>query len=743
MKKRNSLSLLIVCLVMMFSNVLNAQIVVENNQLAKLNIKSPFRVTDSRNVKKQEIGNDLSALRQSKKIIGTTENTCKVTCIVQDDADKFGNPNGIFVTGPNSGDFSRTFKANYPQRNVFNCEMPAGTYDFVCSAFCKGPKETSTAGMAVIIKELLEIKNDTTIYFNHADATNVYTIQTFKPNGDELVLSNINFDEDWMPTDTIVKGNISTVLDILYLQLVSNVDNGYAVRYVAEGGYIADGGTPMSDILINDVSDRYKLVDFRLAIENNDESVFFSKYETLSMSEHVLKSKTNGYVKYEDKFIPSISSNLDSDSNLFGFNIEQAIDDISNYTTGVETIFKSKDGNVMTYVDAPKSIDGQSRFDMYITPVFADGAQEHVDSWSWYDENGNEHVEKSTYYTYSLINGLPIIQNTNEEFEYVNKSNGLFIIPEGGGNDVSIIGHPQFSYLKDKKLTDYGSSCPINSIMAQNTEGVFSNGKRVSLSCFCLGRNGELRNTDLNSMQTEIKYNDKVVYENDGTIDADSYTFSNGEQPDGVITAHFVNENMMVDGLQGKNITDIYFDQRQEDWTAPTLQMLLFKDADGNITDRFDNPTEGTLEFAGGDFDYKFDMETYNSWYDCKPQSVEVSYAPYGDTNWETLDVTEIPENFFMPGFGYFYRGSLQNVTGQGWFDLKIKLTDLSGNWQEQVISPAFRIGDAPTGIGGVKVGNATEVARYTIDGRAISIPQAGVNIIKMSDGTVKKVLVK
>lgn len=33
--------------------------------------------------------------------------------------------------------------------------------------------------------------------------------------------------------------------------------------------------------------------------------------------------------------------------------------------------------------------------------------------------------------------------------------------------------------------------------------------------------------------------------------------------------------------------------------------------------------------------------------------------------------------------------------------------------------------------------------ARYTIDGRRIATPQPGVNILKMSDGTVRKVVVK
>ena len=49
-----------------------------------------------------------------------------------------------------------------------------------------------------------------------------------------------------------------------------------------------------------------------------------------------------------------------------------------------------------------------------------------------------------------------------------------------------------------------------------------------------------------------------------------------------------------------------------------------------------------------------------------------------------------------------------------------------------------------PSGIGEVKteVGK-TEVSRYTLDGKKMSEPQEGINIIKMSDGTTKKVIVK
>ncbi len=51
---------------------------------------------------------------------------------------------------------------------------------------------------------------------------------------------------------------------------------------------------------------------------------------------------------------------------------------------------------------------------------------------------------------------------------------------------------------------------------------------------------------------------------------------------------------------------------------------------------------------------------------------------------------------------------------------------------------------DFPTGIGQVETtGEAVEVARFTVDGRRINAPQKGINLIRMSDGTTRKVYVK
>ena len=59
-----------------------------------------------------------------------------------------------------------------------------------------------------------------------------------------------------------------------------------------------------------------------------------------------------------------------------------------------------------------------------------------------------------------------------------------------------------------------------------------------------------------------------------------------------------------------------------------------------------------------------------------------------------------------------------------------------------------FETGNDPTGINTIKMDNAPtedvhEVARFNMQGRRIATPEKGINIIKMSDGTTRKILVK
>ena len=57
---------------------------------------------------------------------------------------------------------------------------------------------------------------------------------------------------------------------------------------------------------------------------------------------------------------------------------------------------------------------------------------------------------------------------------------------------------------------------------------------------------------------------------------------------------------------------------------------------------------------------------------------------------------------------------------------------------------PVFSLKSSTNGITDTQTSaDVREVARFTIDGKRINQPQRGINIVKYSDGTVKKVVVK
>ncbi|MDD6474051.1 MAG: T9SS type A sorting domain-containing protein, partial [Sodaliphilus pleomorphus] len=113
----------------------------------------------------------------------------------------------------------------------------------------------------------------------------------------------------------------------------------------------------------------------------------------------------------------------------------------------------------------------------------------------------------------------------------------------------------------------------------------------------------------------------------------------------------------------------------------------------------------GVLEFSCGDF-------RNNGVEVSAPASVKVEYAPYGTSDFFNLPVEQVPEYYYMPGLGYYYRGSLETVNAaspNGWFDLRITLTDSVGNMQRQVISPAFKISSL-TGVRDVALQNGVSI---------------------------------
>ena len=76
----------------------------------------------------------------------------------------------------------------------------------------------------------------------------------------------------------------------------------------------------------------------------------------------------------------------------------------------------------------------------------------------------------------------------------------------------------------------------------------------------------------------------------------------------------------------------------------------------------------------------------------------------------------------------------------QGWY----QYSDASAFPYALCVQVIVRTPNGETAILGVDAsGKAYEKQYYSLDGKKLSAPQKGINVVKMSDGTSKKVLVK
>ena len=107
----------------------------------------------------------------------------------------------------------------------------------------------------------------------------------------------------------------------------------------------------------------------------------------------------------------------------------------------------------------------------------------------------------------------------------------------------------------------------------------------------------------------------------------------------------------------------------------------------------------------------------------------------------------DIPSNAkTIEASGTVMEVSLSDLDYDSSYNYVVFATTSKGNYYGEI--KTFKTANAPTGIDTIKMDNAStdgvhEIARFNMQGRRIAIPEKGINIVKMSDGTTKKVLVK
>ncbi|MBQ0115406.1 MAG: hypothetical protein KBT10_06005 [Bacteroidales bacterium] len=676
------------------------------------NKKVTATMTKSNDTKFTAISKDYLVTTHKNAVSPTEEGMVTLSFKMNANTDNFPSSSNSLVI------YSSTSNQNYYADTwAGNAQIPPGTYDFVASF---GGMDT----VSIVFKEQIVVNNDTTIEFNESDSKLV-DIKAYHPNGDPFTIDKYAVDENWNYV-LVEKGNVNNLTT--FDDFVRKADMTDVFRLMTMNGKI---------IKIGGMSDRFFFVDRRAYYnEGTTDDCLFVNLFYIDGEDKLLENNPNNYKYTVEEFVSSkVGENRDKwimgalmEPTYNGYKIQD----------GTITIENRSETPAKIWLNIPQSTPGKTNhFNLLVCPMVGDNQLRTIYN---YDDGMGNIVFSDTVYTWKHLYG-PAILAENDEINYINNGNTnpdmyFFMSTLQDGNVRSTIypGHPKFSFTASQKGGKFGDNTPIN---------LFCQGPIIPIVCSYLGRYGELRESDNDLLTMTLKLNGEPVDCTYADRNQYFYEWTIADRVKGTVDFEFDNQNMVVDGLQGRNLSKIHYDETADDSFAPTMTMLQMRDVNGNVTDRFEKADDGIIMFSCGDFKFCGNLNTFQYWYECSRPQVEAYYAVNGQDDWTILSITEDEDAYRAAGFGHLFNADLNQIDGEGWFDLKFKVSDAAGNYQEQIVSPAFKIGDTQTGIGNVKVGNATEVARYTVDGRAISAPQAGVNIVKMSDGSVKKVWVK
>ena len=537
-------------------------------------------------------------------------------------------------------DFSETLEFN---RKECKTTLPKGVYDLYVEIY-------DDNGVAhFVYKENVDLTTDQNISIAHTEADIPVEFHFFDENNKELHMNITEKQEVVVP---------KTADDIVKIYSIMHKDYGDTKHMMDFGA--RRKGFPM-DFYINKVSDKY----------------FVGQVAAIGVGSHyyAYKCVMNDFTKNVYNSDPKNLAKLTSE-----FTTSPALNDDYINVPGIEAAYSYKgnliahtrlwggktamdEGKVVTFIDCPEAkLTDEYPVNMIARPIATD----------YYvieeDEDYGETIN------FSFIKAPAAFGNAKEGVKYLVSGGDLydsFNVAEGETQYKFYPGHPEFSFEAPEGKAHFGNSVPVLAYCSERE----TYGAEVDVydSFFYRGRYGELRETDA----LLAEQNEEATAE--GTV------------------VKITNSNIKVDDIDGKNVTEVRFDLTKTDNTAPTLQMLTFKDAEGKINDHLDMVLGAKMLIAGGDFNYVENTDyPYVGYFTCSaPASAKAFYAPHGTENWVALPLVEKPELFFMPGFGNFYETDLSNVKVEAagtWYDVRLEMADATGNYQKQTISPAFKV---------------------------------------------------
>lgn len=621
------------------------------------------------------------------------------------------------------------------KNNTYVMKLPRGVYQTVLSMATKTPEANSLG--KYIFKEDVDLRSDTVLIYDGNTATRRIKFEYVNPKGEKLNL----WDKLSSSQSNYEGANISGFYSLRILG--HKKANGLALgtHYLCPYDYPGVTGSDRvrsNDVFVNEVKSGDWMLGtnfkaFVLDPEKKERSkkdplllgtkiVYFNKLDT------VYRLNPSEYVTYRlPEFKKSLSKAIYDKPYTGDYRFENIA--FGNFSIGGDIISSSRE-------DAP-ALCGVMDPDLPVLVSFTTHETNSVPFPSASFGSGIA-TPKMLLQNDATVRYL-MNDNIYEGIAYIYYKNGMT-------GDRLATSHPALEYCSVDNEPQFGTTAPCFSMPIMTTPPnvkvkykypySFSNAQ-------WLGNFGERRTIDLFEMDYVMLAGTDTIVREWSEFESKMTEYGSKDHAPAVVKTIIDNRNFTVDSLQGHTHVEMSYNEANSDVATPTVQMVQFRNGDGKITNKFDKENDGTIEICYGDFEFDFDLTEY----DVRKCNLKLEVAPYGTEDFRELKAVEDAGMFRMPVWGYFSRAGIGSLptAGNGWWDLKISLTDNAGNMQIQTLSPAFyaRYSD-PAGVDEISDrAEATVVGIYDVNGMRRACYAEGINIVRYSDGSTKKVMIR
>lgn len=530
-----------------------------------------------------------------------------------------------------------------------------------------------------IIKENVTIDNETSLTFDSAEAVNRITFKPLLPNGEEAVSELMDAEGNIVETGNIKVGTlISTCLFEENMGCLSEIW-GSGGRWYIDGSIIDKDA--IFDILINPMSNRFTFTQQRIMTTQDGNPVVVNVGSYLDKS-ITLSNNPQDYQLVHNKFFPSL--NNAPNKKTFDYGV--------SYCSGFNGKITGELSRGSIMFTSPDMYVGLSDIKQYTKNTSPFVVLRYI-----------EMLDRSSYNPDVCLTSAPYT-NLGNRYDVFNYSDGYFVGSIFGTTESDpyppFHPNPVYSHSADLCQPVYGNTVPFVSFVPMMT---YANdapmGFTPNFTFGFVGMNGEVRDSDKYAASLDVRYNGNSVFDSMTQVNGWCWGWFADGANKGEYDITVIDENVNVADMTGSNKTEIHFDNSNaSDFLPPLLTWMQYRDKSDIVTTTMNEKEGARLFFSAGDFEFYCD-ENWNMWFTCRDSrsEVKVEYAPHGSSEFSEITVSERPEDFFMPGFGFQYEVELEQVSRKapdGWFDLRVSLADAAGNNQTQLMSPAFRLED-------------------------------------------------